>query len=65
MVPPLLTGRPQPSFLFGEGEGDSAVLERAQSPATQNRAISFYFELFKLYFFFKKNTNSLVLAIFF
>lgn len=28
MVPPLLTGRPEPSFLFGEGLGDLGCLGR-------------------------------------
>lgn len=51
MVPPLLTGRPQPSFLFGEGKGDFGCPgEGTEYPCHTNRAISFYFELFKLYF---------------
>lgn len=65
MVPPLLTGRPQPSFLFGEGEGDFGCLgEGTEYPCHTNRAISFYFELFKLYFL-KRTPTALFLQFFF
>lgn len=52
LVPPLLTGRPDPSFLFEDGLEDLAVPEWTHRVALPRKTLHFFsFELFRLYFF--------------